>query len=190
MHPLSMLAMAIGLTIVLVSTPAHAASLLIELKNGREVSTSHVWEEGDEIKFYTPYGTAGVSKHHVKRIKAATTVSHDKGSKTSLPPSPMAPEVATTDTRSKKDPQQDGDSRREEGKGQPSSDTQQDGGVGLTAGEAQAYHAKKVMLTAELDHATQKYLEASGARNRDAILDLGDEVKKKNGGVLPPWWND
>ncbi len=60
------------------------------------------------------------------------------------------------------------------------------------------------MLTSELDAATNTSLAASAARNPDAkkaaldymrayckkISELGDEVKKKNGGVLSDWWNE
>jgi hypothetical protein len=203
MNSLSRLALVIGLPIVLVATPAYTASFLIELTNGRDVRASHVWEEGDEIKFSTADGTAGVPKHLVKRIQPSTTVDQDTASATALPPGPADRALSTTDRRSAKSPQQDGGMRRAAGTGPSSADQPPDGSTRLKAGEAQAYQAKKVMLTSQLDAATTKYLEASAARNPDAkqaalaemrehsktILALEDEVKKRNGGVLPPWWN-
>src|SRR5262245_15298678 len=68
------LAAMIGFTIVVVFARAHATSFIIELTNGREVTTSHVWEDGDDIKFDAPQGTAGFPKTLVKRITTVTPV--------------------------------------------------------------------------------------------------------------------
>jgi flagellar biosynthesis/type III secretory pathway chaperone len=63
---------------------------------------------------------------------------------------------------------------------------------------------KKSRLTSQLDAATKRYREASEAGNLDAkksalndmrayrkkIFKLMDEVKNKNEGELPTWWNE
>jgi hypothetical protein len=67
-----------------------------------------------------------------------------------------------------------------------------------------AYRERKADLMSQLTVATEKYLQASGAKNPDAkqqalqhmrdsskrFYALVDEVKQKNGGTLPTWWNE
>jgi hypothetical protein len=204
MNNLRMLASAIGLTILLVSSGAYGSSFIIELQSGREVVTSHVWEEGEEIKFYTSQGTAGVPKALVKRIKTSSITYREKVSRSPLPPSTTEARASTSDKPSQAIANRDADIQRDAGNGQSSHEKKSEGAKSLTAGDVRTYHAKKVMLTAELDAATNRYLAASGAKNPDAkkaalddmrafstkIIELGDEVKKKNGGMLPDWWNE
>jgi hypothetical protein len=204
MNNLRILASIIGLTIFLLSSVVHGGSFIIELKNGREVTTSRVWEEGEEIKFNSPQGTVGFPKALVKRIKTSIAVYNDKSVRSSLSPSASDAKVSTIDEKSQTNANRETESREEVGNGKLSQEQKPAGDKSIKAGDAQAYRAKKLILTSGLDDATNKYLTASGARNPDAkqaalddmrgyskkILDLGDEVKKRNGGILPGWWNE
>jgi hypothetical protein len=204
MNNLRIFASLIGLTICLMSSVVHGGSFIIELKNGREVTTSHVWEEGDEIKFYAPQGIAGFPKTLVKHIKPSTLVSNDKSARSSLPPSASHATPSTTHKPSQTTSNRKTETLQDVENGELSQEQKLASDKSLKTGEAQACRAKKLILTSRLDDATNKYLAASGARNPDAkqaalddmrefskkIIDLGDEVKKKNGGVLPEWWNE
>jgi hypothetical protein len=204
MNNLRILASVIGLTIFLLSSRVYGSSFIIELKNGREVATSRVWEEGDEIKFYAPQGTAGFPKALVKRIRTLTAASNDKTTMSSLSPSTSDAKAPTTGEPSQTNANQEIESRENVENGKSSQEQRLASDKSPKAGDAQEYRAKKLTLTSGLDDATNKYLAASGARNPDAkqaaldnmreyskkIIDLGDEVKKKNGGVLPEWWNE
>jgi len=53
-----------------VSACADAAWRLV-LKNGGEFITPQYWQAGEEILFYTPFGTAGISKKSVAHIEKA-----------------------------------------------------------------------------------------------------------------------
>jgi hypothetical protein len=203
MNNRSILASVIGLTIFILFSRVHGSSFIIELKNGREVTTSHVWEEGDEIKFYAPQGTAGFPKALVKRIKTST-VFNDKVSRSSLSPSTSDARVSTTHTPSQTTLNRNTETLQGVGNSEFAQEEKPAGDKSLKIGDAQSYRAKKLMLMSELDAATKKYLAASGAKDPDAkkaalddmrefskkIIDLADEVKKKNGGVLPVWWNE
>lgn len=204
MQTLRMLAAVIGLTIVLVASLAHAGSLIIELTNGREITTSRVWEEGDELKFATSAGTAGVPRTLVKRITTATPVANDKPSSSALSPNRRHPTVSSTNGPLETTSDRAIDTPQAGGNRHASYDKSPDGANSLGAGDAQAYRAKKRTLTSALDAATNTYLEASGARNPEAkqaalddmrayakqIIELGDEVKQQHGGVLPAWWEE
>ena len=204
MHNGRMLAAAIGLITWLLASSMHAASFIIELTNGREVTASHVWEEGDEIKCYAAQGTAGFPKTLVKRIKPSPIIDDEKVTRTSRPLNAPDAEAFTTGRPSPTHPTRDPGMPQGVASRQASHDAHGSRKTGLGAGDAQAYRAKKLTLTGELDAATNPYLAASGARNPEArkatlddmrayskqIIELSDEVKKKNGGVLPEWWNE
>ena len=175
MHHTSRLALIIGLTMGWLSSPAHATPWIIALTNGRELTTTHVWEDGEELKFVFADGTAGVPKALVTRITTATT--------------------RATPARDRRDAA---------GQGPSAPETAADGTLQRQAGASQADRAQKVALMTHFDAARQQYLEAMAAKNPDAeqgaledmqavskrLYALADAVKAKHGGVLPTWWND
>ena len=181
------LALMIGLTMVPLSSLAHATSFIIELHNGHEVITPRVWEEGNEIKFSIYQGTAGVPRALVKRIKTSGLVNNDKVARSSIPQSPDE-----TDKLTEKISQNETDIR------------DQERNVKSEAEDLMSDGEKKSRLTSQLDAATKRYREASEAGNLDAkksalndmrayrkkIFKLMDEVKNKNEGELPTWWNE
>lgn len=79
-----------------------------------------------------------------------------------------------------------------------------DGQGHATTEGAGADRAEQARLTRQLEEATTRYREASGARDREAkrtaladmrayrkrILELGEAVKARHGGMLPAWWNE
>jgi hypothetical protein len=169
------LAVITGLAICWLSSLAHATSWIIELTNGRELTTTHVWEEGEELKFFMAQGTAGVPRAIVKSI-----------------------------TPSAQNFKPESDSRHEAGVGQSAPEQKENGDMQRQDGASPADREKKLALTSQLDDARKKYVEATAAKNpasQQSALDaikaaskklyaLADEVKKKHGGVLPAWWNE
>jgi hypothetical protein len=185
MKAISLMVAVIASGIFLIYPLAHAASYIIALKNGREVVTSRFWEEGNEIRFYSAAGIAGVQKDLVKFIKEVVATSqartaptpevlHPTG-KTSAPPAKLLGKEPNTAANS------------------PPEET-----------DFASYRHKKAALMEQLDGATKQHLEASGAKNGAAkqraledmravsrrIYQLADELKEKNQGVLPAWWNE
>jgi hypothetical protein len=169
------LAVIIGLAICWLSAVAHATSWIIELHNGGELTTTHAWEEGEEVKFFIAQGTAGVPRALVKRI---------------------AP--------SAKNFKPESDNRHEAGVGQSAPEQKESGDMQRQEGASPADREKKLALTSQLDDARKKYVEATAAKDpasQQGALDaikaaskklyvLADEVKEKHGGVLPAWWNE
>jgi hypothetical protein len=168
-------AVIIGLTIGWLSSLAHATSWIIELTNGRELTTTHVWEDGEELKFFTAQGTGGVPRTSVKRI-----------------------------TPSAKNLKPESDTRHEAGVAQSAPEQKKSGNMQHPEGASAADREKKLALTSQLEDARKKYVEATAAKHpasQKGALDairaaskklyaLADEVKEKHGGVLPAWWNE
>jgi hypothetical protein len=193
------LALMIGLTMVPLSSLAHATSFIIELHNGHEVITPRVWEEGNEIKFSIYQGTAGVPRALVKRIKTSELVNNDKVARSSIPQSPDE-----TDKPTEKISQNETDIRDQERNVKSEDEKKHNSGMTHEAEDLMSDGEKKSRLTTQLDAATKRYREASEAGNLDAkksalndmrayrkkIFKLMDEVKNKNEGELPTWWNE
>lgn len=204
MKHVSRLAVMVGFTIILVSSLAQATSFLIELNNGREITTPHLWEEGEEIKFHVAQGTAGVPKALVKRIKTVTLASNERGSKSAVALNRPDPARSAADKRLETHANKHDEIQREADSGKASHSPKHANERRLPEGASHAYRQKKLELTSKLDHATTQYLDAIAARNHDAkhaalddmrgyskrIIELGDEVKMKNDGELPHWWNE
>jgi hypothetical protein len=165
----------IGLALGWLSSPADASSWVIELTNGRAITASRVWEEGDDLKFAMTHGSAGVSKALVKRVTSAT-------------------KRATSEH----------DIRQAAGQGSSPQAATEDGVMQSQKSTSQADREQKLALTTQLADARKKYLEAMVARNPSAeqealenmqavykqIYALADAVKAKHEGALPAWWNE
>jgi hypothetical protein len=170
------------------------ASYHLQLKNGNEVRTSRYWEEGDEIKFYIYGGVAGIQKEFVARVtisnldyKEETTARGDI-EKSSAPlniSGQKAKESATI-----RSGETEGTARASSEKGQLI--------------DFDGYRKRKAILKEKLEDALQRNREAITRQDQEArestrkeylefskqIMDLGDELKSKNKGVLPGWWNE
>ena len=199
MNHVRRLALMIGFTIFLLSSVAHATLFIIELNNGQEVITPRVWEEGDEVKFSIYQGSAGVPRALVKRIKTSTPVNSDKVAPSSIPLS-----SAVTNKPTENISQKETDLRDQEGNFKSEGEKKHVSDVTREGEELMSDRQKKAKLTSQLDEATKRYREASEASNLDAkktalnemreyrnkIFKLRDEVKSKNEGELPTWWNE
>jgi hypothetical protein len=160
------------------------AAYRIQLKNGREIITSRYWEEGSEIKFYSDDGVMGIPKDLVRQIEQSD-----------LPEKKATKETATKETDEQKatkpTPMADG----EVATGNQTGDAKVD---------IKEYKEKKLLLKRKFDEAWERYLEASKNKDLEAkekarqemiefsgqVYDLADELKAKNKGVLPDWWEE
>jgi hypothetical protein len=174
------------------------ASYLLHLKNGNEIKTSHYWEEGDEIKFYAYGGVAGIKKGLVSRVTSSNvTYNEDSSSKEDM-------EKARTPTvlsgpKAKESVQNRGGetASRSDGSGKKSESKSK-------AVDLDYYRERKAALREKLEDALQRNRDATTRQDQDArestrqeylefskqIMNLGEELKKKNKGVLPDWWDE
>jgi len=175
-----------------------AASYQIQLKNGNEINTSRYWEEGDEIKFYAYGGVAGIKKGLVSKVTtsnvtykedSSSKVDLEKGKAATVPSGPNAKENAQS--RGSETPSgADGSGKKSESKGETV--------------DFDYYRARKAVLKEKLEQALQRNREAITRQDQESrestrkeylefskqIMDLGEELKSKNKGVLPDWWNE
>jgi hypothetical protein len=170
------------------------ASYLLHLKNGNELRTSHYWEEGDEIKFYAYGGVAGIQKAFVTRVTTSNlNYKEDPDSKEDIEKN-RAP-LVSGGPKSKESRQMQIGTR----------DSQSD--ENAEKGEVvdfDYYRERRAALKEKLEDALQRNREATARKDQEAkestrkeylefskqIIDLGDELKKKNKGVLPDWWKE
>jgi hypothetical protein len=159
------------------------ASYLVQLTNGNQFITNGYWEDGAQIRFYSSGGAVAVSKASVRQIRETDRPVSVQTDRKPIILSPKAPNRV---------PQEDGS------KEQTSEGTKK---ANATA-TLDDYRERKRLLQAELDKALEGFREASGHGNPEAkkkairditeasgqMLKLTDEVKEKNNGVLPDWW--
>lgn len=184
----------IGLIIFHAAGLTWGASYLLHLKNGNELRTSHYWQEGDEIKFYIYGGIAGIQKGFVTRVtisnlnyKEDTTFKEDveKSRTPAVMSSPKSKE-STQNQISARESNSVGNAKEGE------------------VIDFDHYRERRAALKEKLEDALQRNREATARKDREAkdltrkeylefsrqIIDLGDELKRKNKGVLPDWWEE
>ena len=174
-----------------------AASYLIRLNNGGQFVVSQYWEEDAQLKFYSHGGVVEIPKRSVAKI-SETNVAYGAGTDSGF--------EATVEDKVKQEP-----TIAPSGKGQiPSQDDALRKKTRSTRKnkdeviDFEYYQKKKWLLKAKVDEALERFREASSnkesqakreaiqdmTRISDQIFDLADELKQKNGGVLPYWWED
>jgi hypothetical protein len=170
------------------------ASYLLQLKNGNEVRTSRYWEEGDEIRFYIYGGIAGIHKGFVIGITKSNLNGKEKT-------------VGKEDKETSQNPLAIGAPKSKESDQTRSSETAGKASGSVEKGEMidfDYYRETKTTLKEKLENALQRNREATAKQDPDAkestrqeylefskqIIDLGDELKRKNKGVLPDWWEE
>lgn len=165
--------------------PVQGGSYRIQLKNGGEIPTRTYWESGDEIVFQIYGGLVGIPKNFIASIRETASPPDTRGPDPNPFVSQTRPPLAA---RQGSDPIVVQD--------QPPADSKP---VDFTP-----YQKKQQELVQQLDEARTRYLEALGIRDAGRqeqarqemvglgkrFYDLGDEVKGKNKGQLPPWWRD
>ena len=170
------------------------ASYLLHLKNGNELRTSYYWEEGDEIKFYAYGGVAGIQKAFVSRVTMLNlNYKEDPNSKEDIEKN-RAP-LVSGGPKSKESRQMQIGTRES----QSDENAEKDEMVDLDY-----YRERKATLKEKLEDAIQRHREATARKDQEAkestrkeylefskqIIDLGDDLKRKNKGVLPDWWQE
>jgi hypothetical protein len=165
-----------------------AASYQIQLKNGNEIKTSYYWEEGSEIKFYQYGGVVGVPRANVVGIK--TSNANYQENKDITPPETIEKDPKVVDTTK---------IQTDDKEGKISQDTEKSSSI-----DPSYYRAQKATLKDKLDDALERNREATRRKDQEAkdatrlemreyvkkIYDLEAELKEKNKGALPKWWNE
>jgi hypothetical protein len=170
------------------------ASYLLHLKNGNELRTSHYWEEGDEIKFYIYGGMAGVQRGAVTRV--TTSNLNDKENRSYNEDVEKSRLSLGISVPKSKESAQTGDSKAE---GKISENIEKNEAIDFNY-----YRERKAALKEKFEDALQRNREATAKQDEEAkeatrkeylefsrqIIDLGDELKSKNKGGLPDWWQE
>jgi hypothetical protein len=159
------------------------ASYLVQLTNGNQFITYGYWEDGTRIRFYSGGGAVAVAKASVSTIKEMDIAMESRTDVRSIISSPKAPEML---------PEKDG----------PGGETTAGKKSGHPIISLDGYKEKKLRLQARLDKALEGFREASGNGDSEAkkkairditeasaeMLKLTDDLRAKNNGVLPDWW--
>ena len=168
----------IAVVFLLDLSSAALAGYAIKLKNGRILPTSEYWEEKGMIKFYWENGVATIPKEvirsigYIKKIPARTPP-------TLKEPVPEPKAVVV----------------KEKNTAEPKAEKEK-----IDAGY---YKKQRAVLTEKCEQAHERYLEALSRRDGEAkkkaweefnqygsrVGTLEEELRKKNNGALPEWWN-
>jgi len=175
-----------------------AASYLIQLRNGRQVTTLQYWKEGQNIMFYSGGGVAGVPESAVLRIQTVEDPPESAMAGT-------AEQKVTPQAERQMPPQAERQipARQVEQKATPPAEAQRDAEKTFKLDLA-AYQQKKEEIKSQLDLAVERFREASGPGNTEEkekiqqeitawskkLFDLRDEVKQKYKGRLPEGWEN
>ena len=157
---------------------AALAGYAIKLKNGRILATPSFWEDKGVIKFYWETGIATIPKEVIRSIGIII----DVPAMTAPDPKGSIAEPVPTPTKEEKTPV---------------------AGVQKDKIDDEYYKKQKAQFTEKFEQAHERYLEASSRRDGVAkkkaweefiqqasqVSALEEELKKKNNGVLPEWWN-
>jgi hypothetical protein len=184
----------IGLILVQTAGQTWGASYLLHLKNGNELRTSYYWEEDEEIKFFIYGGVAGIQKGFVTKVTLSDW-NYKEGQSRKENIEEIQPPVIPSGPKSKEIPEiQGGETESKSGKA-----TKKDGVV-----DFDYYRERKASLKEKFEDALQRNREAIAKKDQQAkdltrkeylefsrqIIDLGDELKRKNKGLLPDWWEE
>ncbi len=165
------------MSLLLTMPQAKAATYLIQLKNRGEFKTYHYWEEGNDIKFYIYGGVAGIQKEFVKTITEV-----DEESTLPLPAGQQSSETVKTENKEAVEEAKDRNAEKI---------------------DIKYYKEKKLELKGKVNETWQRYLDATASNDVEVkkrasdemrgfskqMFDLADELKGKNQGVLPDWWD-
>ncbi len=146
------------------------AGYIIKLKNGRCLPTPYYWEQKGEIKFDWANGVAGIQKKEVLSV-----VQEEEAVEVVIPPEKKpALELRTLEPGAEKEKI-----------------------------DIEYYKKQKAFYAEKYERAYERYLEASSRQDKAAkekaweefnryggqVISMQEELKKKNKGVLPEWWN-
>ena len=151
----------------------------IQLKNGRILPTTEFWEDKGVINFYWESGIATIPKEVVRSIGLTKDVPAVK-----IPP-PKEPTTEPPAIQTEEKKVAEPEARNEN----------------IDAG---TYKKQKAFFIEKYEKAYERYLEASSRHDREAkkraweefnryggqVSALEEELRKKNKGILPDWWNE
>jgi hypothetical protein len=154
------------------------AGYAIKLKNGRILMTTSFWEDNGVIKFYWETGIAMIPKEIIRSIGFVKEVP------ATTPPKPKDPVAEPAPIPGKEERT-------------PVAGAQKD------KIDNEYYKKQKAEFTEKFEQAHERYLEASSRGDGEAkkkaweefnqharqVSALEEELKKKNNGILPQWWN-
>ena len=159
------------------------SSYLIELKNGSTFITNHYWKEGRQIKFYYRGGIVGINRNLVRKIRESDLPYKEAVVEEKAPPTPDVPEVAPKEAGEKAGEKTDAESKE--------IDVEYYQRMNEELWEKYR-EANEIRRQAKTDHnqpqydqARQKIIEVI-----NKLSELSSELKEKNKGVLPDWWQD
>ena len=179
----------IGVVLVLLLPSVTFSSFVIELKNDSTFTTSGYWEEGNEIVFYQYEGVVRIAKDLVREV-TLTSPPVDR------PPQPIrrSPGSVEAETQAVAS----APAKQEE----PPPTEARPPGEKAPAPDLADYRQMKVKLEEDLELAESKHRQA--LKNADKVarrkasreiweiekqrVALAKEIKEKNNGVLPKWW--
>jgi len=159
------------------------SSYLIELKNGRRFITNQYWEEGNQVKFFYYGGEVGIQKDFVQEIKDSDLPYKEEVFEEKAPPAPDTPEIASKKAGKKAGEKTEAKSKEI---------------------DVEYYQAKNEELWEKYRDAKERYDQSKLDRDEfvgneakeeikealDKLNELSRELKKKDNGILPDWWQD
>ena len=145
------------------------SSYLIELKNGSTFITNHYWKQKGQIKFYYRGGVVGIRKNLVREIRESDL--------------PYKPEVTPKKAGKKAGKKTNAESKEI---------------------DVEYYQRMNEALWEKYREAKERYNQSKLDRDEfvgneakkeirkalDKLTELSRELKKKNKGILPDWWQD
>ena len=170
------------ITIVFFVCPSISfSSYLIELKNGSTFITNHYWKEKGQIKFYCRGGVVGIGKEFIRKIRESDLPYKEKVVEEKASSVPDTPDVTSGEAGEKADEKVETKNREI---------------------DVAYYKSERKALMEEYRQARDRLKDARNSRNKAAIKDVKQEIKKinnqltdlalklkeENNGMLPIWW--
>lgn len=175
------------------------ADYVIKLKNGRTVETASYWEEEGQVKFQWQGGVASFPKKNIASIvKVKEKFSGSEG-KEKAAPVPAAPEKAAVAEKAENKAETKEPPRQEK---EPAPETA--GSQEITPKEIENYKKQKAYYAEQYEEAFQRYMEATSRKDVEGkkkaweefnrhggkVISLEAELRKRNNGAVPQWWNE
>lgn len=185
----------VGIIILLTSTTSYSG-FLIKLKNGREIYTEAYQTEGNTIILQFRGGVLKISKNDVQSIsqeKRRIEEEEIKGEKKDEKVEKVE-KVGKTGTEGKEEKKETKEVKKE---------TPQKPEKAPVMGQAEIdqYIKRRAEIRARLEEAQKIYIDTTNKEEKNEarkimiaisreLSNIYEEVKKKNNGVIPKWWQE
>ncbi len=178
--------------VILLSDFAYA-QFIIKLKSGREIYTEAYQDEGKHVVVYLKAGTLKISKGDIlsiTQIKEKRVVEEEE-----VKVEKKEEKVEKVTTEEKKETVEKKEVKKEEAAAKPGKDPN------FTDAEIEQYKKRKKETQARLDEAKKVYFDTIDKEEKNKarrimlsianeMSNLQEEVKKKNNGIIPKWWQE